>query len=72
MAANVSKETTVKEVMSIAGFKKDEFKLENINLMFGPVNAVSYCTNMFDFPTLEHLQEEVTKELHTTVKPLPA
>lgn len=55
MAANVSKETTVKELISIAGFEKEDFKLENINLMFGPVNSVSYCNNMFNFPKIEDL-----------------
>lgn len=51
-AANVSKETTSKEIASIEGIEKEDFKKQNINLMFGPVNNCEYCTAMMNFPNL--------------------
>ena len=46
----MSKDTTSKQVLEIEGIEKDVFKLQNINLMFGKVNAIEYCTTMFNFP----------------------
>ena len=37
------------------GIEKDEFKLNNINLMFGKVNHVDYVTRMMKFPTLREI-----------------
>lgn len=51
-AANVSKETTSKEIIEVGNVDKDVFKEENINLLFGPVNSGEYCTNMLNFPKL--------------------
>jgi hypothetical protein len=65
-AANVSKETTVREVIDIKGIDKDDFKLQNINLMFGKVNSIDYCTSMFNFPTLEELSQKANEELKAT------
>ncbi len=56
-AANVSKDTTHRELLAIEGKNKSEFKIENINLMFGPINSVQYCRNMFNFPSLKELAE---------------
>ena len=50
MSSNVSKDTTSKQVLEIEGIDKDVFKLQNINLMFGKVNSIEYCTEMFNFP----------------------
>lgn len=61
MAANVSKDTTSRQVLEIMGIEKEEFKLQNINLMFGKVNAIEYCTTMFNFP----LPLDLIKELKT-------
>lgn len=57
LAANVSKDTTSRELLSIEGLTKDEFILENINLFFGCVNSVDYCVNMLDYPSLPELLE---------------
>lgn len=60
-AANVSKETTSREIIDIEGIDKETFRLQNINLLSGPINSVSYCTEMLNFPTLlnlEHLADD--------------
>ena len=56
IAANVSKETTSKEILEIGSIDKELFKTENMNILYGPVNAVSYCINMFNFPELDQLK----------------
>ena len=48
--------------MSIEGKEKEFFKLENINLFSGDVNAAAYCVNMFNFPTMYELIEKYEKE----------
>lgn len=59
MAANVSKDTTVKELISIDGVDKEVFRLQNINLFFGNVNSVEYATTMYNLPTLVELEEMI-------------
>ena len=59
MAANVSKDTTVKELVSIDGIDKEVFRLQNINLFFGNVNSVEYATTMYNLPTLVELEEMI-------------
>lgn len=54
-AGNVSKETTVKELISVKGIPNRIVKLNNIDLMSGHVNAVAYCVNMFGFPSAKTL-----------------
>jgi hypothetical protein len=49
---NVSKETTKKELSSIDGIDESTFRLQNMNLIYGPINAIEYCTNMFGFPNV--------------------
>lgn len=61
-AANVSKETTVKEIISISNVHQDTFMLQNINLLFGQVNSVEYGSTMFNFPTLTNLLEQLDKK----------
>ena len=62
LVANVSKDTTMREVISIGDFDKDMFKLHGINLMFGKVNHVDYVTSMMHFPTLRQLAEMIEKD----------
>jgi len=45
--------------MAVEGKEKNFFKIENINLMFGPINVIQYCVNMFDMPTLEELEKNI-------------
>ena len=58
-AANVSKDTTHRELLAVEKMDKNKFKVENINLMFGPINAVQYCVKMFDMPTLDELEANI-------------
>lgn len=53
--ANVSKETCVKELISVKGLPNRLVKLNNIDLMSGHVNSISYCVNMFGFPNYDQL-----------------
>lgn len=50
---NVSRETTFSEIIDIDG--DGEFRLQNINLLAGPTNAIEYCVNMFGFPSPDEL-----------------
>lgn len=61
-AANVSKDTTVTEVLDIKGIPKDVFMLQNINYTFGNVNAADYCRTMLNYPTLDELLNSILKK----------
>ena len=58
-AANVSKDTTHRELVKIAGMTKEDFMLHNINLMFSNTNAVEYAQQMFSLPSLYKVIENV-------------
>ena len=47
---NTSKETTIRELTSIDGIPEEVFRMQNMGLSAGHVNAVDYCTQMFGFP----------------------
>lgn len=49
-ALNTSKETTIRELTSIEGIDEDVFRMQNMGLSAGHVNAVDYCVTMFGFP----------------------
>ncbi len=57
VTSNVSKGTTKTEVIDIKNIPEEVFRLQNINLLSGKVNAVDYCVNMFNFPTLSELEK---------------
>ena len=61
IAANVSKDTTRKELLSIDGMELEDYRLKNINIFFGNVNSIDYCTSMFNFPTIEEILQETSK-----------
>lgn len=70
IAANVSRDTTSRELLSIEGFTKDIFKVENMNLIYGNVNAVQYCTTLLNFPKIEDLVPvELSAEDIKTINP---
>lgn len=52
---NISKETTVKELVDVEGIPEEVFRMQNINLSGGLSNALEYCQIMFNFPTLVEL-----------------
>ena len=51
---NVSKATTVSEIIDILGVDEAIFRKNGINLLHGHVNALEYCHEMFNLPTLEN------------------
>ena len=59
LVANVSRDTTHSELVSIEGKIKDDFIIHNINLMFGSVNSVSYCNYMLNLPSYEEIDDIV-------------
>lgn len=59
----MSKDTTLCEVIDIVGIDKEDFKKENINLMFGPVSHIQYCVEMMNFPNIETIDGMITKKL---------
>jgi len=61
-AANVSIDTTVKEIKSIGDIPLSEFRLNNINLLFGKVNAIQYAVNMLNMPTINEIMDELEKK----------
>ena len=60
LSANVSKDTTSKELKTIGEFDNDTIKHKNINFMFGKVNRIDYVSTLFQAPTLEELKEKIT------------
>ena len=58
--ANVSSSTTMREVLSIGNIPVQEFKLNNLNLMYGKVNHLDYLHNMMNFPTLLQLRDKIS------------
>ncbi len=65
-ACNVSKTTTKRELCNISGIEEEVFRLEGINLLEGPVNAIEYCTVMFNFPKPEELLDRLKKNTANT------
>jgi len=54
---NVSKEVTMREVISVDGIGKETLRHQNLNMMSGETNSIEYCSVMFGFPTLSKLSE---------------
>ena len=52
---NVSKSTTVSEVINVKGIREETFREQIINIPCGPVNAIEFCTTMMNFPDPENL-----------------
>ena len=52
---NVSKETTLKELVSIEGIDEFTQRMQTINFSAGHVNAAEFCTKMFGMPSLIQL-----------------
>lgn len=57
---NVSKDTTIRELLDIENIDFEEVRLNNINLVFGKVNNVAYMTNICKYPTLEQLEKLIS------------
>lgn len=61
-AANISRETTSKEIIDIEGLDREDYMNQNINAIFGRVNSVEYCCTMLNFPTFEEIKNKIKKE----------
>lgn len=57
-ACNVSKETTRREIIGMKDVEESVFRLQNINLLSGHVNALEYGCVMFGFPHPDDLLKE--------------
>ena len=55
---NISKETTSRELCAIEGIDEEVFRAQNMLPSGGHVNAVEYCTTMYNFPQLYTLLED--------------
>lgn len=53
--ANVSKITTICEIISIESIEESVFRMQNLNALLGPVNSNEYCQVMFNLPRSEEL-----------------
>lgn len=63
-AANVSKETTTRDIADVKGVPKDLFRTENINLCMGPVSSIQYCQELIGFPTHGELDVAIRKRFN--------
>lgn len=59
LVANVSKETTENELVSIVGISEKMFREQNLGLIVGPVNAIEYCNKMLALPTLDQINSMI-------------
>ena len=48
-------------MLSIEGVDKTTMKDNNMNLIYGDVNYVRYCTEVYKYPSFEKLYKEVEK-----------
>lgn len=55
---NVSKATTVRELIDVDGIESDTFRMQNINLLLGHTNAMDYAITMFGLMKPEDLLEQ--------------
>lgn len=52
---NVSKETTLREIIEIEGYEEEVFRQQNLNIVTGEPNSLEYCNVMFKLPKLTDL-----------------
>lgn len=61
-AANVSKMTTARELISITGIEETTFRMQNLNMVLGKTNALEYTQQMFGFPSPDQMLQAFLKE----------
>jgi hypothetical protein len=63
---NVSKETTSKELIRIAGYRDEQVRMQTINFSGGITNAAEFCQVMYKLPAMPDLldafKEDMAKE----------
>lgn len=57
LVANVSKQTTRKEIIRIGDVAETDFRMQNLNFVFGVTNALEYSQVMFNLPTFTVLND---------------
>lgn len=63
IVANISKETTRKELISVQGVDEVTKRMNAINFSAGHVNAIEFCTSMLNMPMLDALLDDFNREL---------
>ena len=72
IALNTSKETTVREIISIGDVPEEVFRMQNMGISGGHVNAVDYCTMMMNFPTHFEMLEAFQEDTQAALVEVPA
>lgn len=70
IALNTSKETTIREVISIGDVPEEVFRMQNMCLSGGHVNAVDYCVTMMQFPTHYEMLQAYQEDTKLPLKPV--
>jgi hypothetical protein len=65
VVANVSKETTVFELIEIEGVDRELMLMNTINFSAGHVNAMEFCNDILDMPNLHEMHTAFEKTLQT-------
>lgn len=60
IAINISSDTMSKVLLEMEGIDPMIAKLQNINLIFGKVNSLEYCSTIFNFPKLYDIYGNVS------------
>lgn len=63
IASNLSKATTKRELLTVGDIPKNVFKMNNMNLVYGPTNSATYCEEMLNAPTLDDILTKVKEKL---------
>jgi hypothetical protein len=66
VVANVSKETTVFELIEIDGVPRELMLMNTINFQAGYVNAMEFCTDILDMPSLHEMHMAFEAHLNLT------
>lgn len=66
-AANVSKDTTHREIIAVEGIDISTLKKQSINALYGPINAIEYCSTMFKFPTVYEMLNLIKPSISSEV-----
>ncbi len=59
VASGLSKATTEAEILRVSGVDKTTMKDNNMNLIYGDVNHVRYCVEMYNYPSMRDLYTAV-------------
>lgn len=63
LVANVSKETTNSEVITVHGMEERLFREMNLSVCLGPANMLEYNSVMFGLPPIDQMDQEIIKYL---------